>query len=253
MKRNILFIAICIFVFSISVFAENNSTLFDPEAFTLNSEQETYSLGEPVNLSFTFYNLSKDEVDIDCFGVGVGTFRVFISRDNINFLEYNGGWGTVDAICENRLKAGEKIQTPFVKVLWNQGIKDDPNLSHEVIKRARKTNIANDYAFSDAGVYYIKASAQLMGQTFDSKPIEIKISELIGDDLEVWELIKDDGNFSYFLQNAELNIPNFKKEERINFLKKIEDIISKYPDSQIAKRLSENVAQFKIQESKRAK
>ncbi|HQU85421.1 MAG TPA: hypothetical protein PKY59_19930 [Pyrinomonadaceae bacterium] len=253
MKRNILILAIFLINSTFSVFAQNELFLNQQEAFSIKSEKDNFELGEPAQIGFIFTNLSNNEVDVGCFGVGVGSFKLFISQDNVNFLEYNAGWGTVDAFCESRLKPNEKIETPFVKVLWNEKVERNPNSNSEIYNRYKKENIVNAYAFIEPGVYYIKATALLIGKNFDAKPIEIRINEPSGEDIKVWNLIKDDENFAYFLQEVAVRIPSYKKEEKVKFVQNIEEIIAKYPNSRIAKQLSENLVQYKINEAKRAK
>jgi len=58
----------------------------------------------------------------------------------------------------------------------------------------------------------------------DSEPIAITVEEPIGEDLEVWNRIKNDGKFAFFIQ--------------------VEDILQKYPRSIYAAPLRRSLEKF---------
>lgn len=227
------------------------ATTSNPLTLKVNSAKQSYMLGEAVNLTFELINNSKEDVSLGCFGVGTGELQLFMSNGKKDYLEYNGGWGTVDAECHNLLKAGDKIEIPSVKVLWNYKINVN-HLNEDAAKEHTRGKITNDYAFPEAGIYYIKAWAFNNGTSkLESEPIQITIEKPIGEDLEVWNKIKDNGDFAYFIQAGEINIPSYKTQEKTEFLKQVEQIIIDYPNSFYSEFLRQNLNKFKTAEAKR--
>jgi hypothetical protein len=85
----------------------------------------------------------------------------------------------------------------------------------------------------------------------ESEPIKIVINEPVGEDLEVWNKIKDNGNFAYFIQEDEIRIPSFKPDEREKFSKEFEQIINQYPNSLYTQSFRLSLDRFQAAEAKR--
>ncbi len=221
----------------------------NPLKLTVDSVKSDYKLGEPVELSFTLTNTSEKDIPLACFGLGTGELQLFISKNKKNFFEYKAEWGNVDAECHNVLKPEGQLQIPGVKILWNHKIEDSDKINPNVIKRAREGKIVNDYAFSEAGTYFVKASA--FNNELSSEAIKINISEPTGEDLEVWNKIKDRGDIAYFIQNGYVQIPDYKPEEKAKFQTEIEELVEQYPNSFLAEEIEQSLAKFQANEVKR--
>ena len=225
------------------------ANLSNPLILTVNSAKQSYMLGEPAELSFTLTNSSNKDTLVGCFGLSNGDFQILTSQNNKDFLEYTGDWAVIDATCSGILKPDNKIEIPFTKILWNSKIEDSNIIASGVIERARKGKIVSYYAFPEAGIYFIKAKS--LDLKIESEPIQITIKKPVGEDLEAWNKIKDNGDFAYFLQEGEFRIPSYKNEERAKFQSEVEDIINQYPNSFYAQSLRQSLDKFKSNEAKR--
>jgi len=219
--------------------------------------KKVYMLGEVVSLDILLQNNGIEDVKI--FG-GLskddGLFSISISKDNRNFKKYSHiKWGRADVkrIPVN-LGSGKNTNT-LATVFWNNKPSVSNSLAPDVIKQKEVGRILTSYAFPDAGEYYIKASYFLHLTAkpilIESEPIKITIGNPQGENLEVWNRIKDDGNFAYFIQEGEFLIPGYKTEERDKFKQKIEEIINIYPNSFYTQSLSESLTKFNANEAKR--
>lgn len=208
----------------------------------IESSKESYNLGEVLALTFELKNQSGEEITVtDVFGIGGGLLSVHISQDGKNFQEYfHPGWGLVEYVDPRSvLKPDETVKTSAT-VLWTW-----------------KGDEKSEYAFPAAGNYFIKAryNAIIKGQTtsipVESEPLKITVNEPAGDDLKVWNKIKDDARFAYFIQHNDLPIQSYKIEERNKFQAKIEQLINQYPNSFYTESLRQSLDKFKLGEEKR--
>ena len=139
-------------------------------------------------------------------------------------------------------------------VFWNY----KPQVSHlnkDAAKPEIENRILSDYVFTEGGVYLIKGCTALLingkWKVVDSDPIEITITEPVGDDLEVWNKIKDNGEFAHFLQEGDMTRGYHKPEERAKLQQAVEEILGDHPNSFYAQSLSQSLARFKAIEAKR--
>ena len=223
----------------------------DTLSLTVRSEKQSYQLGEPVELSFTLTNVDDKNISVGCFGIGTGDIQVFVSKDKKEFLEYDAGWGTVDAVCNSLLKPGDKLEIPRVKVLWNRKIGESEYISSVVMRRARQGKIVNHYAFPESGNYYLQARISTGLTNLESDPIKITISKPTGEDLEVWNRIRDRGDIAFFIQNGHMQVPDDKSEERAKFLQDVEWIMTDYPNSIYAASLKQGLDKMNAADEKR--
>jgi hypothetical protein len=236
---------------AVTSFAFMQDSSLNKLELTIETSKQSYQLGEPVDLIFALNNKSNQNIEIYCFGTASGDLQVHISEGKGTFLEYDAGWGTVDIICKNTLKPNDKIETS-AKILWNHKIEESNLISSDVIKRAREGKIVSYYAFSKAGTYFIKALALNVGTTrVESKPIKIKIEEPDGENLEVWNKIKDNGDIAYFLHKGDFKIPSYKSEEREKLRQEIEQILIDHPNSFYAQAFKRSLEKFQVMEEER--
>lgn len=208
---------------------------------TVSSAKTNYQLGEKIDLAFELKNTNKETMTfLDIFGTGSGFLNLTISQSGAPFEKFSHPrWGTVDINgAETSLKSNEASKTSAA-LLWDWAKQDVPR-----------------FTFSNSGVYQIKATYNLLTETkesvlLESQPIQITIEEPVGEDSEVWNRIKDNGDFAYFIQEGDFRIPSYKTEERAKFQKEVEQIISQYPNSLISKQLEQSLKRFRENEEKR--
>jgi len=220
----------------------------------LTASKSSYMVGELNSFSFEISNRSDENVSFaNALSGGAGYLKVFISKDDNNFKRYAGPrWGKDDAgYGVLTLKPNESVKNTAT-IFWNGKPEISNSAPPDVIKRATEGKILTDYAFPEAGTYYVKASysifftKQANPVLIESEPIKVIIEEPVGEDLEVWNKIKNNGDFAYFLQEGDFKIPSYKTEERENLKQKIEQIISQYPNSFYTESLRKSFAKFQL-------
>jgi hypothetical protein len=225
----------------------------------LTSSKPIFNLGEIVYFDVEVVNKSPHDLSfLSTLNEGSGFLNIFISRDGNNFRKYSHSkWGIDDTFYGNvTLKPNGALRHTF-PVFWNKRPNVPASLAADVVKRASREKILTDYAFPEAGHYYIQAtySLQLTSQstpiTITSEPIELTVAKPVGDDLNVWNLIKDNGDIAYFIQEGETQVPFYKTEERKRFEENIEQILTKYPNSFYARSLRRSLTTFQANEAKR--
>lgn len=179
-------------------------------------------LGEPIEFTFELSNRRKEPVSFPgIFGVGEGFLHVQVSKDGKEFLGCdNEGWGLLDLIGAKTVVTSEQPAQSKSSVLWNYISQDEMQ-----------------FRFKEPGVYYFRslfsftADDDQAATKLESKPIKIELKAPKGDDLIVWNKIKDDGNFAYFIHTKEIPIPTYKPEERARFVARVEQIMADHPHS----------------------
>ena len=224
----------------------NQVSSSSPDALTLTlyASKKSYRLGEKIDLSFSLTNReNKDLLLKDVLGTGTGFLDLECTNNGRDFFGCSDpSWGTLDFNDPSTpLAAGETIFTS-TSILWDWKVQDVPT-----------------YIFLKAGVYNVNAryTAHLLDEKgkvvpYDlrSDPIQIEILEPRGEDLEVWNKIKDDGNFAYLLQRDHIRIPFYKKEERAKFKQKVEEIIKAHPNSSYTESLNQSLMKSNAAEEK---
>ena len=251
-RKSIFWISIIIFgliVFSLLVQGKTEST----NNLTVEVQQlkSSYMLGEIVSLNIEIKNQS--ESDIYLFGTDVesGYLQILISQDGNTFKKYsNSTWG-------NKNKRGKVIKPlEIIKstaTVLSNAVPGTSGLSDSAVLRFKDKQIMTVYAFQEIGDYYLKVFLGIPSEDgnreFESKPIKITITEPIGEDFQVWNLIKDRGDFAYFIQNEDL--VDFKSpEKQAKFQQDIEEILNTYPNSFYASSLRQSLDKFKANEAR---
>lgn len=218
----------------------------DELKLTLEASKKIYKLGEKLDFSFALSNTGEKDLQLmDVFGTGTGYLHLECSTNGTDFSGCSDpAWGTLDLIIiePTRLKPDETIFTS-TSILWNRKSQDIPT-----------------YRFLKSGAYYVKGLyiVHLLGKDgrtgeyeLRSEPIKIDIEEPKGEDLEVWNKIKDDGNFAYLIQHNEIRIPSYKEEERTKFKQRVEEIIREHPNSTYVESLHQSLTKLNAAEAKR--
>src|SRR5947209_3164980 len=198
----------------------------------LMSSKETYLLGEPVSLLIDLNNLDQEKgVLLNTFDPVYGSLKIYAHNDgkNVDYEYINPKWGILETNGLIGIGPNEKLSR-----------------SKLLLSRLKSDNTP-EYFFQRAGTYSVKVSYQIQyaGQktpiTLESAPITITITEPVGDDLEVWNEMKANGEFAYFIEEGDFHIPSYKTEERAKFQQEIEGILSKYPKSFYTESLRQNL------------
>lgn len=260
MKYKYLFlIAICLLLISgLSSFSYMQEGQEKELELLVKPSKQSYVLGEVVRLDFVIKNSGvKDITIMGSLKIEDGYLNVYISKDGKNFGQYNHTkWGTDDTYRPPvKLKPGEGI-TNSATILWN--MKPNINgLNETVAKKAVEGKILTDYAFPEAGTYFVKASYYIYSTNqqgavlIESDLIKIVIEEPASEELEVWNKIKNNGDIAHFIQEGDFSVPIYKTKERENLRQEIEQIINQYPNSFYTESLQQSLAKFRAAEEKR--
>jgi len=238
---------------------KTNNTSKQLELSVIPSEVN-YMLGEVAALSFKLTNVSDEDVSIlGDLNTSDGYLNVYVSQNGRNFSEYrHTKWGIKDAKSQPiKLSPSESVTTSAT-ILWNRK-PETKGLNTDVAEKATEGRILSHYAFPEVGTYFVKASyynyftKEAKPVLIESEPVQITIEEPAGEDLEVWNKIKDDGDIAYFIQEGDFRIPFYKTEERIKFKREIEQLLNQYPNSFYAQSLQQSLDKFKATEEEKRK
>lgn len=208
----------------------------------VSSSKTTYLLGEVVPFSIELTNGSGGEVIIENTVDPVyGSLKFYVSNESksINYEYMNPKWGIREV-------------NSFVEMKENEKITNSKNVLSKL-----KSNTEVEYFFQKAGVYNLRVSYQIRYARetkpvlIESNPIQITIEEPVGEDLEVWNKIKDNGDIAYFLQEGEFNIPSYKMKEREKLRQEVEQLLIAHPNSFYAKPFKQSLEKFQVIEEKR--
>ena len=171
---------------------------------------------------------------------------VFIAYENELFKRYDHSRLSERSI--GILKAGQVVSSKS-GILWNfSPIERSTNW-----KEMGNTHILDYYAFPKPGLYYLKAVLGVPSNEnpikVESKPIKIRINEPVGEDLEVWNKIKDKQEIGYFIQEGYFR--TFNSLETENLKREIEQIALKHPSSLLSKQLMQSLEKFRSAEEQR--
>ncbi len=184
---------------------------------SLTAEQERYALGEILELDFELKNVSDELLEIGKPSVYTGSLQLWLSEDGVNFREYKGPrWSMLNA-GRNRMKlaAGETLHAKAT-LLYNDRFPTE-HLNELYAAKYRRERIDTEFAATSAGRYWLKAVFKDGKTEIESEPLAIDIAEPVGLDTEVWERIKTDGAYAYFLQTGEVKYhPDSVFAERIS-------------------------------------
>lgn len=256
MKNKILFsllgfviVSALVAVWIRDVNADKQSEIESVLILKVNSDKPTYVLGEIVKLTFKVINEGDKAVLLHYSPtVYTGYLKVWISADGEEYKRYSGNsdWG-LEETPGGILQPGKAFESQAT-ILWNY----NPSLGGFISDPAEK-RINSHYAFPTKGIYFIKAVLYFPEianrPKIESQPIQIVVEEPVGDDLEVWNSIKDNGAIAHFLHNGWFL--TYKDEEREKLAEKVKQIAQRYPRSFLGGQLEKSLERFKVHEEKR--
>lgn len=240
-RNRVLVLLATVFFTVIASFAYVQTVSDQPLRLSLRSDKVNYNLGEPIQFSFELSNEGKDTLILqDVFGTATGNLHLEISTNDRDFVGFdNPLWGRIDTVGETLIDPNRSFEA-LGKVLWVVSKDGDPG-----------------FRLTKPGDYFIRArySVWLNGKqepkNITSERIKITVDEPIGEDLEVWNKIRVNGNFAYFICEADVRIPGYKSEERTKFLQEVEQILTDYPNSFYSQSLRQSLDKFRASEAKK--
>lgn len=252
--KNKIIVCTLIPLFALLLFRINSAAAASPDnhlpvSVTLKTDKTTYVLGEVVEVEFTTENSGKTPLSIYEPSVDVGSLKIFVANPNDGFKEYTTfGWGRVMGRKKD-IQPGQKI-TDTISILWN----GHPNIdgwSELYAKPIRERRIMTDYAFPGPGVYFIKAAAYVVDANtpLETEPVQIVVNQPLGDDLSVWEQIKNNSEIAYLLQNGDLQEP--REDQKAKLVNMLNALLARFPNSTYSESLRINLEKYKQAELRR--
>ena len=219
--------------------------------FEVKTAKNVYSVGEIVPVTVFISNKSSETLFLP--GNLIEHLKIQISEDGSEYKTYEGvGAGIrIDGLLpEMKVHPGKSLIMPS-SIFWNA----KPEVSHLNANAARqvtKGKILSDYVFSKPGTYFVKASLNIPGENelkIDSAPVQITITAPEGEDLAVWNKIRERGDIGYFLQAGDFKTPD--AEARENLRREVEEIAYLYPTSSISRQIGRGLERFQSNQAKR--
>ncbi len=209
---------------AITSFADNRLDI----SVSVNPSKPRYTIGEVVKFDINVENRGTSDVKIRSIDVRSGYIQLFLAKNNLNFEKYSSsvlvGGGQKRIILE----PGRSLHSKG-DIFWNY----------------KKGRILNDYAFDEPGVYRLKAVMILPdenGLRVESPPVDIVMEAATGSDLEVWNRIKNNADFAYFIQQGELRGANKSSSDEL--LSSLRLLSSEYPESLLAKQITDSLSRY---------
>ncbi len=215
----------------------------------ISSDQKSYILGQPIKLDFLLKGADGEPFKLRTIPtVENGYLRVWISRSPEDFSEYIGPqWGLGEG---NKLPQVLPAFRSSATILYNN---KPPRFSS-----VPENRIQTEFAMPRAGIYFIKASAVIWNEKvtsdddnviIESDPIEVVIDEPLGNDKKIWNMIKDDGDLAYFMQQGDLRRQGYEeRREKIN--KILNGASAGNGDSVLLNQLQSSMEKLRISETK---
>jgi len=176
--------------------------------------------------------------------VNTGYLKLYIASSDQQFKKYfDSNWkrGKMPGVTPG---AGQSKKSQTDILLWNFS----PANRFSNLEEFDKSHIMTDYAFLKSGVYFIKAFLIIPGQHLEKmeiKPLQIVINEPKGEDLEVWNKIKNEGEVGYFIQHGSV------RTDKEKVLQSVEKILQEYADSYLTDGLTQKLEKFHSGEQRR--
>lgn len=220
---------------------------FNQLALNVQSDKQSYVPGELVGLRFRVVNRSDAPVILRGGGdVWDGLLKVLIAYNDGPYREYVGPrWGIKDVavLVETEIPPGKFFETEAT-VLYNHRL-ETSHLSELYKNEPTNNRLNTEYALNKSGIYRIKAvlyDSQLENK-IESEPIQITVSEPRGFELEVWNLLKGDPEYGYFIQTGSpKGHPEAAKTRQL--VTGLEKIVKSYPQSRYAENIRPSLSKY---------
>lgn len=253
----IVFLALFVLGGQPSFSQEEDAGSEPPLKLTLIPSKPSYQVGEVADFQFVFSNPGSGTVtfldELDDYDY----LHIQISKDDGNFRENifrRKAMGDRMYVPSITLNPGESITRP-ISILWNLKTIFSKDAAQTDIDRITAGRLMTWYAFQESGTYKVKASYHISFVNaakgtdplrVESEPVQITITEAKGEDLELWNIFKDSGDFAGFLQDGEI-MQIYTLESLEKFQTEVESIIERYPKSLYTPRLKLSLEKLKAQ------
>lgn len=217
--------------------------------FAVRTDKEAVTLGEPIRLEWVLTNNGTEPLRVPAQGVESGSLKIYIAGEDGEYKEYLGsGWGRKRGTSVT-LEPGQS-QSYFATILWN----GKPNVSHlngAAASQVLAGKITTEYALPKPGVYFIKGVSSISqgNSELGFKPTRIVVNQPTGDDLEVWNQIKGNGEIALLMQDGTFYTD--KDEVKQQLTDQVEQIVVRYPQSVYSSYLKTNLEKYKAHEAQR--
>ncbi len=214
----------------------------------VKSDKETYVPGQLVSLTFKTLNKSDSPLVLNGnASVWNGRMKVVISYAGREYLEYRGpGWGLHETfVAKRKTLQPREFAESEATILYNN-VTRTSHLSEEHARQIAGHKIKSEYVFAEPGVYSVKAIMfdSSFTEQIESAPIQIVINAPFGADLEVWNEIKKNGNYGYFIQ-AGSSRHNVDDVRTTAMLSTLEELVAQHPDSEHSQSIKNSLSKFR--------
>ena len=250
-------IALCVFnEISLNQSLERNRAALE---LTVRGPNNAIRLGEPLDLDLQVTNKSNERILFrNAVDPEVGFVKVLISEgDTSHFRRYIGPrWGKSDVEYAPTNLAPNANLSHSVRILWHAAPERSASIPADARENTSPPMLLSNYAFTKPGSYWISAEYTIQPSgggdlvVLQSQPICINVLEPSGEDLEVWNDIKGDGNFALLLHEGAVAIPDYKADERAAFQKRVDRLIANHPNSSYTEMLRQSLAKLRAHDEK---
>jgi hypothetical protein len=214
---------------------------FNRVVLEIRADRKSYLAGEPVRLEFRAINRADGPVLLPGGSdVWHGHLKVLIAHEAEGYREYRGpGWGLRDVLDAGSIKLGPgAVFKTEATVLYNHPFR---TLSKELAAQY----VATEYALGRAGTHQIKAilSDEEFEDEIESRPIEVVVEEPRGVDREVWNELKTNPEYGYFIQTGGKGHPGSLTSPDV--AEGLERIVTSYPTSRYVKSIAPSLLRFR--------
>ena len=216
-------------------------------ALSVRSDHNAYLPGEPVGLKFKITNKTDAPVSIDG-GADVwhGQLKVLIAYQGESYKEYLGPqWGLKDELDSETIIEPNGFFDTEATILYNHPLQS-AHLSALYTEENAAKRVETEYALARVGEYRVKAILHVSESedAIESEPIQITIEAPKGNDLAVWNKIKDNPSYGYFIQTGDLKAhPDSRKAGRV--VETLEEVLNSNPNNRYAGHIRQSLAKFK--------
>ena len=227
-------------------YAEHSS---NPLRFDVDTDKEQYLVGEEVHLNFKVVNQSDRQVSLyPGSTVWDGYIDVFVAYQGEDFRRYRGPmWGVRDAIYKEPLilKPGEAFESEAV-MLCNP-VLETSHLNDAAAKRAQKREnlVQGNYVLTKPGYYFVKAILldPKSDNIIESSPVRSFADRPQGDDLDVWNKIKDRRDYAFFIQTG--SVGNVGDQHSKKVANDLQEIVTLHPTNKYADKIRKSLNEYR--------
>lgn len=183
-----------------------------------------------------------NSTNIQVGSIGAFYFETYVETGA--FFFYNDNY-TVTTFDTAKAKVSLNPNGPFTNS-FNHRVPTE-HLSDLYAQEVRAARLDTDYALITGGRYFLKAvlDDSTTKSVVESKPIEVLISEPVGNDGLAWALLQKNPESAYFLQVGNLPRDPVKTNRLIEALN---EIVERYPDCIYAERINANLEKVRGRE-----